>query len=212
VGKFRTAPRKADPEVVALYHLDGDPLDVTGRQRDLKIMGTASFASDNLAWMAVPKGQAVRVRSLGDGVKLEFPAADLLRDTKTASITLEAMLYINEYVGYGITNVSLVSLLQRWNARLELSKDKWSREPRILGGQEVLLNEAALRPLFTLKEWHRLALTLGRSGYVISLDDKVVARRRSRDLSNWTAEPSLMLEIGNFDGWIDEIMLKGTDK
>lgn len=47
-------------------------------------------------------------------------------------------------------------------------------------------------------------------GYTFAVDGKLLATGGTSDLSNWGRAQFAKLEIGKFDGWIDEVVLRAV--
>lgn len=61
-----------------------------------------------------------------------------------------------------------------------------------------------LTSVLTRGEWHHLAISLTHDGYSARLDGKEIGSIKSGELANWGRKP-VKIEIGNFDGYIDEV-------
>lgn len=197
---FFSSALQPSEETVALYHLDNSPADATGRAPALRLAGKAAFDTSNLSWMKDRKGAALRVKDIGDvaTATVNLPAPQLLNE-----VTLQAMIYLNSFKAYNRTNVRILSLAEDWNSYLELNENMYEG-PMIKGGSEHSIPQTTVTNLLKPGRWQHLAITLNKKGYVARIDGKVISEKKSAELDNWGKQPA-KLEIGNFDGYIDEV-------
>jgi hypothetical protein len=209
-SQFKASPTPVSAEMVALYRFDGDATDATGRHPRLMPTGNAMLDDSNLAWMTAPAGKALRVQAWGDAVAVELSPASVYEADRTQSISLEAMVYVKAYAAYGVENTPLISLASGWNASLALRQDKWATDSHVCGGGRILLDSATQGNFLTPHQWHRLRITLDRTHYVVSVDDREIARQGTADLANWAPLRTPVLRLGNFDGWLDEVIVRSS--
>lgn len=205
---FQSAPLSVTPDILALYHLDAVPSDSARRAENLALTGNAEFDTSNLGWMAKRQGAALHVRDLGDRATALVPNI-LATDGRTSGVILEAMIYIESFVAYNRDLVKILSLYDTWNAFLELGEDKYAG-PYIRGGTQLELIGAPLTQVLTPKQWHHLSLEINRTGYSIRIDGATVKSAPSSELLNWGPGSSAKVEIGNFNGWVDELVVRTT--
>ncbi len=192
---------------VALFHLDEDVADATGRRGALALAGNAALDWTNVGWMARRNGQALRVLDIGDRATLSLPSRQIFGAAGTEAIRLSAMLYVNQWKAYNRASQKLMSLFENSNASIELMEDLYAG-PQIRGGVNLRVSADALANLLTLKQWHHLGITITRAGYIVELDGRVFVTQASTELTNWGRRDAATLELGNFDGWIDEVILE----
>lgn len=197
---FFSSALQPSGETVALYHFDNSPADASQKSPALKLSGKAAFDRSNLSWMAQRKGAALRVTDIGDiaTAKINLPDPQLLNE-----ITLQAMIYLNSFKAYNRTNVKILSLAEDWNSYLELNENMYEG-PMIKGGSEFSMTQTSLTNVLKPGVWHHLAITLNKDSYSARINGKVVVEKKSAELANWGKQPAT-LEIGNFDGYIDEV-------
>ena len=200
-------PLLPEKETVALFHLDSDFKSATEVVPDLVISGSAFLDSANVGWMTIPTGQSLRVFDLGDRATARLPGRALFSQSGTQSITLGAMLYIHQLRAYNRANAKLLSLYEGFNASLELIEDRYSG-PQIRGGTQTLGSGNSLTELLTLHEWHHLELRIDQTGYTVRLDGNVIAFQASIELGSWGKREETLLQFGEFDGWIDEVVVE----
>jgi len=194
-------------DTVALYHADGDLSDATGRNAPLVLEGNARIDTSNLAWMAQRSGGALRFLDLTDRATAKIPTA-LLRSTGTSEIVIEAMVYVNEFKAFDRDVATIFALIESYNdSYLEFREDKYMG-PFIQGGNVFSFSGPSLSAVLTKKEWHHMSISISQSGYSFKLDGVERASFFSGELVNWGRASSALLMLGNFDGWIDEIVVR----
>lgn len=203
----QSSPLAADAGTVALYHLDADAADASGRAPALSFEGGARLDDANLGWMAQRGGRALRVQDLGDAAVARIPTSLLRIGSGTSSISLEAMIYVNEFKAYNRDVSTMLSLAETWNASLELIEDRYVG-PMLKGGNDFAQFGPELKALLSTKTWHHLRIGIDRTGYTVKLNGQTIASKTSAAIANWGRGQFVTLEIGNFDGWIDEVAVR----
>jgi hypothetical protein len=187
----------------ALFHFDGDLRDASGTSADLKLVGKAELDSSNLGWMRERKGAALRFHDLGDRVQgMIGPRAGAGANDR---ITLQAMIFLNAFKAYNRTNAKILSLAEGWNSSIELIENLYEG-PMIKGGTEFSISKDPIIAAITPGTWHLLELTVSNDGYEARVDGKILSAIKKPELANWGRKPAV-LEIGNFDGYIDEVLI-----
>ncbi|HEV8544361.1 MAG TPA: glycoside hydrolase family 9 protein [Verrucomicrobiae bacterium] len=190
-------------EIVALYHFDGTLKDASGHSPDLKSSGEAHFDPSNLSWMQKREGAALRFKDLGDKATT---AIDLTKLPDKSEITIEAMIYINSFKAYNRGNAKILSLAEDWNNSVELIENIYEG-PMVKGGTQFSLNKEQITPALTLTNWHHVAISISKQGYSFRVNGKEIGALKSSELNNWGHKPAT-LEIGNFDGYLDEVAVR----
>ncbi|GEM_PF-621042 len=199
----------AGPFTAGLYHLNGDLKDATAKEPALGLQGNAALDANNLGWMTSRTGTALRVNDLGDKAAVFLSGSKVLGKTAPSSVTVEAMVYINAFKAYNRQTVSLLSISQSWNAYLRLMEDPYSG-PHIQGGTQWDISGPTATSLLPMKKWFHLSLSLDKAGYTLKIDGQTVATKASPELSLWNPNGAIALELGNFDGWVDEVVISGN--
>jgi hypothetical protein len=208
-NSYQPAPLPVSPDMTALYHVDTDTSDATGRRAPLTLIGNARVDRSNLGWMTVRSGGALRFLDLGDEATVQIPVSALGISSTTTAVILEAMIYVNEFKAYDRGVARILSLEETWNAYIELIEDKYGG-PFVKGGTTLSFTKPELTDALTAKTWHHLSLAITRTGYVIKLNGQVLASVPSGDFANWGKGQNLTLKLGNFDGWLDEIAIRSV--
>ncbi len=150
----------------------------------------------------------VRFSQLQDLVRTTLPAEALYVEGETTAISLEAHLFVEQFLGYGVATVPLVRLYKSWNSFLELRQDKWARSAQVREGSVTVASTASLAGALTPGAWHRIAIRLDTASCTVTVDDQLVANVATADLRNWRGSVPVTLEIGHFAGWVDWVELR----
>ncbi|MDX1953042.1 MAG: glycoside hydrolase family 9 protein [Verrucomicrobiota bacterium] len=185
-----------------VFHFDKNLADEKGKVR-LILSGRAKLDISNVGWMVRPSGAALKFGDLGDTASVTFQSS---RFANPAGLSIEAMIYIDRLRAYNRSHARILSLAQDWNAQLELVEDKYAGL-HVRGGSEFALKGSALTDSLPPKKWHHLKISLDSQGYKLFINGKLLHQQPSGELRHWKAQP-LTLELGNFDGWIDEVILR----
>jgi hypothetical protein len=207
-NSFQSSPLQPTGDMAALYHLDANLADATGRQPALALSGQAKLDPSNLGWLAARSGAALRFDDLGDQAVVSIPNSALFA-TDTQSISVEAMIYINQFKAYNRSNALLLSLRKGWNASLELIEDLYNG-PAFRGATQLNLSGQSVRNALPLNQWHHLRIIIDKTGYAVVINGTVYARVNSGEINNWGGGGSTTLTLGNFDGWIDEVVVRNV--
>ncbi|MGV3773749.1 MAG: glycoside hydrolase family 9 protein [Verrucomicrobiales bacterium] len=206
---YQSTPLANSGDMVFLYHADNSTADNIGQSPNLSLFGNARIDQSNLGWMSTRKGGALRFQDLGDKATVSIPTASFSNGSGTTAITLEAMVYVNELKAYNRDRAKILSFYEGSEAYMEFIEDKYFG-PFIKGGTTWSISNPSVSQAITKKEWHHLQLTLSQNGYVFKVDGIVRGTLASSDISNWGKASTATLEIGNFDGWIDEISVRSA--
>jgi hypothetical protein len=205
-NSYLSSEVSASSDVVALYHLNSNGADATSRQPSLTLQGNATFDTGNVGWMATRAGASLHVLDLGDKAVVSIPNAAI--SSNATSVAIEAMIYINEFKAYNRANALLVSLRKNdWNALLELDEDMYAGAV-VRGGGQWSVAASTLASTLTTKQWHHLRIAVDATGYTLKIDGNVVASLASAEFANWAGSGTATVELGNFDGWIDEVVIR----
>jgi hypothetical protein len=205
-NSFQSAPLTVNSDMVALYHMDNSLADATGTQPRLTLAGNAFIDSSNLGWATQHSGGALRFMDLGDNATVKIPLTTLKKSTTTA-IRVEGMIYINDFKGYSRDNAHIISLSENSNAYVEFMEDKY-RGAFARGGTVFMAPFSTLSARCTTKTWHHMAVEISQYGYSFSMDGTVLATLPATEFSNWGKSAFATLTLGNFDGWIDEVVVR----
>jgi hypothetical protein len=206
---YQSAALPVTSDIAALYHLDVDTSEISGKQLPIVLEGNTHLDSHNLAWMKQPGGAALRFLDLGDTASVKIPVSTLTDGSGTSAIVLEAMVYVNEFKAFDRDVATILALNQTWNSYMEFGEDKYGG-PYIKAGANVQIMDANFKNLITIKTWHHLRMEINAGGYVFKLDGIPFATIGSGDLGNWNSSQTATLTLGDFDGWLDEITIRSV--
>jgi hypothetical protein len=209
---YQSTPVAAGADTVAIYHLDNTLTDATGRQSALTLSGNAALDDSNVGWMAAPAGGALRFLDLSDQAKVSIPAPGMI-SANTAYVGIDAMIYINEFKAYNKGNATIFSLTQG-NCIVALTENMYNG-PIIRGGASAGVTWEfggdALKNALTPKTWLHLSLRVDKTGgYIAKINGNVIAAKSSADFSEWNNSIPIILQLGDFDGWIDEVVVRSS--
>ena len=94
---------------------------------------------------------------------------------------------------------------------MQLIEDKYGG-PFIKGGTTLSYTKPELTAALKAKTWHHLSISITRSGYVVKMNGQIIANVPSSDLNNWGRSQNVSLTLGNFDGWIDELVVRSVNQ
>ena len=208
-NSFESVALTPTSDMAALYHLDNSYADATGKQGALTPSGNVAFDPSNVGWLANRAGTSLHTLDLGDQAVVSIPNSALV-SPDTQVISVEAMVYINNYMAYNRGNAKLVSLNQNWNASLEFNENIYYG-PRFQCGTTVDVGDTTVTGPLTKNVWHHLRIALDKTGYTFKVDGNTVYSQASGDLANWSNNGgTTTLTLGNFDGWIDEVVVRNV--
>ncbi len=205
VEQFQPLPAGSDPNVVAYYPLNSSLEEARNRFPALRLEGNASLDSKTFVFPGAG-GSALRVGGSTGGASVPlsgFSAAG------ASEVSVEAMIYLEEFTGYGNRTSVLLELLGSGAARLSFTEGIWT--PAAIASQSVvLLPNSKVTSLITPFTWHHLRIAVHESGYRVSLNGLPVAELIDDDLPPWLNLLSATLTIGHFRGWIDEVTVRAV--
>ena len=202
--------RVVDADTVALYHFNADFNDSSSNSHDLATTGSVQLAGDNLGWMNSPGGNVARFGGSGDKLTVSIPDSQLLTGGDNRPLVIEARIYPRAWEGFGVANLPIVSLEQSASTNLKLEDSQWGSSPqgpRVLSGGVPLASAAQWAAAAPLNQWAWLEMSFDPVAGTVTTwinGQPVSAVSVSMDAGN-TA--NWMLELGNFDGDLDEVFI-----
>ena len=200
-----------DANTVALYHFDGNYQDATANGFNLTASGGVVLASDNLGWMANPSGQVARFTNAGDTLTVTIPDSFVLPGSVPAPFTLEAQFFPRAYLGYGVNQFPVISLLQNYDTSLQLLDGKWNTPhvPTVISGATTFVTAAQWQNAVSMNAWHSLKLVFDATGTASCYVDGNLVSSAAAKL-NYARNTVWTLTLGNFSGDIDEVRVSNT--
>jgi hypothetical protein len=184
-------------DMVALYRLAGGFTDALQKQTNLLAQGNAALDPIGL-----------HVGGLGDFATVIINNAALFNPTNTLAISVEAKMYLNNFNPVGVGLGHFLSLTHSGNSQLDLAQDQWKPQPDFWGGENLIFDGALLTNSLTLRQWHSVNLMLDKTGYSLAVDGIRVFQNSSPDLANWGGTGFDTLNVGDFDGWIRDVIVR----
>jgi hypothetical protein len=184
-------------DMVALYRLTNDFTDALQIQPDLLAEGNAALDPIGL-----------HVGGLGDYATVDLDKSLVFNPTNTLAISIEAKMYLNNFNPLGLDNGNFLALTQSWNSQLNLVQDKWKAQPDVWGGANLIYDGTLLTNSLTLRQWHSVNLMLDQTGYSVSVDGSRVFQNTSPDLANWSGAGTATFTVGDFDGWLRDVIVR----
>lgn len=208
---FSRAEHKADAETVALYHLNGDLKDASGKAGELTVETRRTdrqkfkFAPEAPMWMDPAKGSCLVL----DGAEHFTIPLPEVKEPATTPITVEMMVYVKEFVGWGYEgNPALLGLKNDWDSQLSWSQDTWDKANAPSFGDA---DAAKFAKDFPRDRWCHVKLTNDGSRQVLYVDGKPFATKADPAFKE-TVKAPLVLSFGPFRGMVDEVRVRiGSD-
>ena len=197
-----------DGDTVALYHFNGNYDDSSPNDMHLVPAGGVTRSASNLGWMSNPSGQAARFNAAGDSLSVAIPDS-LVLPGSGQPLTIDARIYPDAWLAYGVDSLPVIALHQEWNAHLVVEDPKWGTDPRgpeVAASGPILVTAQQWAAAVSLGQWHQVRIEYdGAQTVTCSIDGVVVSSGGlAPDVernSDWT------LTLGNFDGYLDEVFI-----
>jgi PKD repeat protein len=164
---------------------------------------------DTPTWMDKPAGQALAMYGR-EQLKITVPSAMVIKPN--TPITIQAMLYIEDFAGWGwdgdATSLGL-NVPRRDDSSLNMRQDKWDRSntPRVGAGKIWVTDAKTLGPAIPRFKWFHFKLTYnGTDNTELFIDGKKIAEAPGPAL-NRDINQNLLFYVGPFVGMVDEVTL-----
>jgi hypothetical protein len=202
----------ADGRTLALYHFNGDLKDASGHGLDLKADGKRAkekrpfgFSSQPPMWMSQPAGSCL-VLDGAEQFKVTIPAT-VLHDAAGTPLSMEMMLYLQEFAGWGYDgNPVLLGLQNDWDSLLGWKQETWEKA----GGPmfSKVIEPARFVKDFPRERWCQVKITWdGKGKAMFFVDGKAWGTIAGPTLKPGLAAP-LTFSVGPFKGMVDEVRLR----
>jgi hypothetical protein len=207
---FPRVQSKADSKTVVLYHLNGDLKDAAGHAPALKVITGKSdrtayhFASRAPTWMSKPAGSCLELNG-AEHFSVVLPGT-LLPNPATTPVTVEMMLYLQEFDGWGYPgNPILLGLQNDWNSRLAWVQETWNKEQVPQFGS---IAPAQFVSGFPRDRWCQVKLVYdGKGTASFYVDGKLWGSTQDQTFRPTVNHP-LTLSFGPFKGMVDEVRVQ----
>lgn len=196
----------ADANTIALFHFD-DLTDCSQNGYTLKLNGNAQLSSENVLWMQQPSGKALKVNGLGDEATVSIEDSKVMPGLTGSPLTLDAWFYPIAYKAYGVNNYQLLSFYQSWDVGFEVRDGKWNSPPvpTVRAGQTSIVAADVWQQAAALNQWHFLRITHAANTVTVYLDGNLISS--SATALNFARTNDWVLNLGNFQGYIDEVRI-----
>lgn len=202
-----------NPAVKRYYPLDGDLEEALGGvdDRPLELLGNAQFAASPFDYPGYettrPSHQLLRFEGAGDAVELTYGKELGLFPEDSKWISVEAMLYIEDYAP-AEANSDLLSLMTNRETRLRLARGLWDDRSAL----ELTYSEDHEPPTpLPLKQWMHVRSVQDETTASLYVNGERVLSVPNADLDTWVSgETSNVLRLGDFTGWVSDIVLKAS--
>lgn len=208
IEQYQSTALSNNTAVVGWWKLDGDYKDNSGRSSDLTAAGAA--ASDTTSYVYTNRPQAggcVAVADLGDHVTVTVPNTALSGATE---ISIEAMLFVSALKASGAGHAEMLSIAGPGSNEIKMYQNTEYAYPIVVGKGATVAGQSAVAAALATGRWQHWKITLDSSGYTLKVDGQTVATlAAAADLSGWSSGGSSTVTVGDFDGWVDEVVVKG---
>lgn len=200
-------PSKPDASTVLLYHLDGDLKDASGKLPELTVTRKVPeredfrFAKDPPTWMQSPSGSCL-VLDGAEHFSVELPP-DLIADPAATPITLDMMLYLQEFTGWGYEgNPLLLGLKNDWDSWLGWLQETWDKSNAPKFGN---IPGERFAKEFPRNRWTHVTIAYnGKDKSTFSVDGKQWGEIAGQAFKPTVKRP-LVFSFGPFRGMVDEV-------
>ena len=207
INDYQTTAVQNNPNTVAYYPLGSDLNESENRWPTMTLRGNARLDRESFVWTRQQDGGAVRCDALEDYVSVTIPTFNV---GSADGVSVEGMLYAEEFVGYAVNHANFLTLSKRWNIQLNFKEDKWGG-PRVLGANTIIVDKAGVQQEFPMNQWVHFRMVIDTEGYRVYVDNNLIGQHLASDLSAWNSAYSLTLRAGQFKGWIDDLVVKRFD-
>ena len=216
-AQFAQTPFDADDQTLLLYHFDKDLKDAGKHGIALKADAKKaserkphSFAAHGPAWMARPSGSCLVL----DGAE-QFTATippELLPEPAKTPLTIEMMLYLQEFAGWGYDgDPMLLGLKTDWDSMLGWRQETWDKANAPKFG-EVTSERFAKE--FPRNRWCNVKIVYdGKGAAMLLVDGKAWGKHEGPLFNEQAKNKPVVFTIGPFRGMVDEVRVRtGADE
>jgi glycosyl hydrolase family 9/cellulase-like Ig domain-containing protein/PKD domain-containing protein len=205
-----------DAKTLLLFHLNGDLRDASGRGLELKAEAKRAherrsyrFSSRPPGWMAQPRGSCL-VLDGAEQLAVTIPQ-EALPDPASTPLTLEMMLYLQEFAGWSYPgDPLLLGLRNDWDSALGWQQDTWDKVDAPHFGKVVTSEEFARK--FPRERWCQVKIAYDGQGRARFLVDGQAWGTMEGPVFKPGLKKPLVLTVGPFRGMVDEVRVRvGTD-
>ncbi|MCC2672248.1 MAG: glycoside hydrolase, partial [Armatimonadetes bacterium] len=208
---FPTREAQPDDRTLLLFHLNGDLKDAAGRGELRAVTKRGQerrpfvFAPFAPAWLSPPGGSCL-VLDGAEQLSVEVPKA-LVPDPAAMPLTLDLMLYLEEFAGWSYPGDPIVFGLQNeWDSLLGWQQETWDRGIAPRFGKAIPSERFARE--FPRHRWCHVRITHDAAGKEQFFVDGKPWGAISGPVFRPGLKTPLVLTLGPFRGMVDEVRLR----
>lgn len=201
-----------DPGILARWQFDGNYLDTVSGGLSFGVTGDLFIDSASWIFPGNPGGGALRcLYELGNYASVNVPAT--LLTSATAGFTIEFMLFVNKWMtlqesgNHGVFKFGLANESKQFRLT-----DAQYRAGRSVKGNNpaVICTGTQFDSLAPIGTWNHIRFLCNSTGQYLYVNGTLCgAGNVASVLSGWiTMTGSILLQVGEFDGWIDDILIR----
>jgi len=209
VRSFFSFDPATSSDVIAWFRLDGSLSDQRGVLNPLSNRGT-SFDTDSFTTQSEPGNQRVRVEGSGEQLRGSVDVQLLNFVGVTQRISISAMIFVNEWDSSFLSSPTILQFGNNTGPGIELVDTNAGRQ--ILGAGDVIFDSGTVDAVLTREAWHHLRVDLTTQGYELRVNGSLIGQSPAPDdLAKWDEISAATIRAGNFDGFVDEIVIVSTN-
>lgn len=207
-----TAPPLAlEDTTVALYTFDQNWNDTSPNQLHFTATGNPEITPLASGWATnAPSNSAVRFFGNNDRLTVSIPDRLISPLSTPTPVTFELRLCPLRFTNIGRSNRPLAAMTLSWAHRFGLGQNMWASpgRPNIVADDVGLLTPAEWDRYVQPKSWNHIRVSRDATGrYELAINGHVVAT--GTKTADFGGDGFWELEIGNFDGYIDDLRISG---
>ncbi len=204
-------PLSLDQNTIALYDLDTNYEDSSSNNLDLTAYGNASIVNIP-SWSGVSKS-FVKFNGKDDYLKVSIPDSIIL-PTSGFNITIEGKFYPKFFAaGVGVEQNTFIGLNQPSGSNFKLLIPQWEyRSPLLYLDNNKIGHAKEWTTKVDTSRWHNFKMIAKGNESYLFIDNQLIFANAISLSSEWQDTASWNLELGHFDGYIDEVKIsKGSE-
>lgn len=205
------APLPLDDTTVALYSFDQNWNDASPNQLHLTATGSPEVTALASGWASnAASNRAVRFYGNNDRLTVSIPDRLISPLSTPTPLTFEFRVCPFRFTNAGRSNSPLAALTFSWANCFGLNQNMWSNpcRPEMVADDLRMLSNADWDRYVQLKSWNHIRISRDATGtYQLAINGTVVST--GTKTADFGGDGNWRLEIGNFDGYIDDLRISG---
>ncbi len=219
VTRFGPEPYRkvlGNPNVQLYYPLAGTTREARGERianattyDPMALLGQAHF---DAAYFDFPgyryvreEFQPLRLQGAGDGVEVEIPSPNTLVSADAEWVSVEAMLYIDDFTGH-LATTELLSLETKRAPRLRLTRERWRDTVSLKVDHSDGVN---VDPHIPRKRWFHVRLVQTPVAAQLYIDGALKESIPNEGWSDWVdPDGRFKIVVESFHGWVADLIVK----